>query len=329
MITRFSPRTRWLITLVTILAVGATTRGVVVRDNIKNSQLVALAKATQFKPVGMIQIDYGFGYEPIASATLITPDLIMSAGHVFDRNALFGAKRVRFVLGGQNLLIDFKTPGVVHVHPGYKAGTLVNDISVAKLHSSSSVKPAALYGGTKEKGLEGTIVGFGDTGNGTTGSVFTNTRKLAGTNTIDYVSKTLLETDFDMPNNPSKSTFGKTTPITYESTLGPGDSGGGLWTQVNGQWVVVGVNSFGEQSRGSSTEDTYGWLSGYTRVSAYISFIKQYGSPTVVGRASASVVGMAKPDPERDSTARSPRARLLRVPVHKVTVPAGSIPAKG
>ncbi len=330
MITRLPPPARvWLLALLAALAAVAPARAVVVRDNISYNKLVSLGKAGQFKAVGMIQIDYGFGYEPIASATLITPNLVMSAGHVFDKNALTGAKRVRFILGGENLRIDFQTPGVVHVHPKYNAFTLDNDISVAKLSTNSSVKPAVLYGGTKEKGQLGTLVGFGDTGNGTIGSSVTNTRKLAGTNTIDFVSKTVLETDFDMPNNPSKSTFGDKSPITYESTLGPGDSGGGLWVQVNGQWAVAGVNSFGEQSRGSSQEDTYGWLSGFTRVSAYISFIKGYGNPTVIGRGSltSGVFATAKDDAPRDSSSRSPRVRLMRVPVHKVVVHASPAPA--
>jgi len=270
-----------------------TAQAVLRCDDVPLSSYQKLGQSPQFACVGMIEIDYGAGYAPFASATLIAPNYILCAGHVFDGGALAGAQGVEFIVGGVSIPILFKQAGVVQLGPGYVnnsiTGALANDISVVKLSQNSTVSPAAVYIGRSERGKVGTMVGLGDSGTGLTGDE-DNTTRLAGQNTLDFVTKTVIETDFDSPHTRKANVFGSATPTGQEGQLGPGDSGGSLWIKVNGQWAVAGVNSFGEQGRGKLTfdylgdpiEDYYGWVSGYTRVSNYLTFLKKYVKVRVV-----------------------------------------------
>jgi secreted trypsin-like serine protease len=264
-----------------------TAQAVLRRDDVPLSSYQKLGQGPQFAGVGMIEIDYGDGYAPFASATLIAPNYILCAGHVFDGGALTGAQGVEFIVGGVSIPILFKRAGVVHLGPGYMnnpvTGVVANDISVVRLSQNSTETPAAVYSGRSERGKTGTLVGFGDSGTGLTGDE-ENTAKLAGQNVLDVVTKTVIETDFDSPHTRTTNVFGSAIPTALEAQLGPGDSGGSLWIKVNGQWAVAGVSSFGEQGRGKLTfdslgnpiEDYYGWVSGYTRVSNYLAFLKKY-----------------------------------------------------
>jgi secreted trypsin-like serine protease len=282
----------WLAALAMLGGPGQA-QGVVRRDDVPESSYTQLGQSSQFACVGMIKINYGSGYQQFASATLIASNVILCAGHVFDQNALAGATGMEFIIGGQTIPIQIKNAGVVHISPGYvnntNAGVLINDISVVKLSQNSTVTPAAIYVGKSEKGKTGTLVGFGESGTGLTGDE-NNSSRLAGQNALDVVSKSVIMTDFDSPHTKKYNTYGSATPTALEAQLGPGDSGGSLWIKVNGHWAVAGVNSFGEEGKGKLTfdaqgnpiEDYYGWLSGYTRVSNFVTFIKKYATVRVV-----------------------------------------------
>jgi secreted trypsin-like serine protease len=299
-------------------------QAVVRRDDVPLSSYASLGQSPQFQAVGMIEVNYGFGYMPFASATLIAKNYILCAGHVFDKYALGGAVGMRFILGGQTIPIQIKQAGVINIAPGYvnnpRTGALNNDISVVKLSQNSTVVPAAIYSGKSEKGKVGTMVGYGESGTGLTGDQ-DSTTKLGGHNTLDVVSKTTIETDFDSPHSTKQNDFGSATPTDLEGQLGPGDSGGALWIKVNGQWAMAGVNSFGEEGRGKLTfdgsgdpiEDYYGWISGFTRVSNYLSFIKKYVNVKVVSDTAATRTTLTD-DAENATKAVSPRARTASMP---------------
>jgi hypothetical protein len=259
--------------LAVLLVIPGGARAVVLRNDVSRTKYQALCAQKQFAPVGEIEVNFGFGYQQFASAVLVSNTMIISAGHVFDRDAELGAIAYRFVISGQVIPIKFKSSGVVTIAPGYNPVTLINDVSAAFLSKAvKGVTPATLYAGRTENGFIGTMVGFGDSGTGLTGDEF-NDSKLAGQNSIDLVNQYDLVVDFDSPTNPALSSLGSPYPLPLEAVIGPGDSGGGLFFDTNGHWVVAGVNSYGYQALGSNVSDTYGWQSGFTRVSSYVSFI--------------------------------------------------------
>ncbi|MGH8047477.1 MAG: trypsin-like serine peptidase [Chthoniobacterales bacterium] len=261
--------------------------GVVIRDDTSDSLYRRLGKKAAFSPVGRVEIDYGRGYEAIATATLYGVDRIVSAGHVFDSSSLDGAVGVRINFGrGRVAYIDFLAPGVVNVHPGYDPVTLADDVSVVFLPPTFQVRTAALYqGGRVRKNTTITFVGFGDTGTGKTGSKTYSITKRGGQNTLGnyYLGGRDFEVDFDRPGHPEYSSLGGKNPIRLESLIGPGDSGGSVWVRIGGRWQIIGINSFGEdwfpRGNGNRIQDDYGDRSGFVYLPRYYAWMNSLVSP--------------------------------------------------
>ena len=73
---------------------------------------------------------------------------------------------------------------------------------------------------------------------------------LPGDDYIDALLNTrgksrVLLSDFDNPNNASDSSWGSSTPLPLEYLIAGGDSGGGLFINVDGIDLLAGVHSFG------------------------------------------------------------------------------------
>ena len=95
------------------------------------------------------------------------------------------------------------------------------------------------------------MVGYGYGGVGSTGYDSTSAMtKRGATNVIDYASKDgkLLYTDFDSPDTAVNAIFdnplGSDDPTELEGSLAPGDSGGGLFVDVSGEYQLAGINAF-------------------------------------------------------------------------------------
>jgi len=149
------------------------------------------------------------------------------------------------------------------------------------------IDPAVRYTSDNLVGEEGVMVGYGYGGVGSTGYDSTTPMiKRGATNTIDYVGKNgkLLYTDFDSPDAAVNAIFdnplGSDDPTDLEGSLAPGDSGGGLFVDVGGEYQLAGINSFvfgsrrhhhmsrwgrwGRRPRKSISD--YGDVSGFTSV---------------------------------------------------------------
>lgn len=259
---------------------------IVRRNDVPQDTYKNLASQTQFAAVGRIDFDYGDGFQGAGSGTLIGSNKILSAGHMFDRAALDGVIGIRFVLGSTNYSISLTAANSFTVHPGYDPDTLENDLSIAFLTTSSSVTPAALFSSINLQGLTTTMVGYGMTGTGTSGSTTYDGIKRAGTNVIDLVTTKSFEVDFDNPASTTNA-LGSATATAMEAMIGPGDSGGSAWVQVNGQWGIVGVTSYGIDENESNGEDGYGDIGGFVNVASYLPWIQSFGPVTVVPEPSA------------------------------------------
>jgi hypothetical protein len=268
-------------------AVIACSFAVVRRDDTSDSLYRQLGNRAAFASVGRVDIDYGQGYQPIGTATLYGTDRVVSAAHVFDSSSLAGAVGVRINFGrGRIATIDFTTPGVVNINPGYNPQTLRNDVSVVFLPASFFVNPARIYMGRKvQRDTTVTFVGYGDTGTGLTGSKTFSIAKRGGQNTLGsyYMGGRDFEVDFDRPGQPGYSSLGGKQPLRLEGLIGPGDSGGSVWIRRGSKWQLIGINSYGldwyPRGRGNGIDDDYGDHSGFVYLPPYTAWMASLPGP--------------------------------------------------
>lgn len=241
------------------LAVGVSlmslpSLALVIRHDVADAQYLNLGAT--FTGVGQVIGNAGNG-----SGTLIADNWVLTATHVTRNNP-----NLRFVVGGNTY-----TAAQVVEKPGYASNDLPNGNDIALVRLSSAVVGAQTYGlytQQNELGQMGTIVGLGNTGNGNTGATTSSIQKRAGTNMIDLFWDARLGallTDFDSGLN-ADNLMGSAAQTALESNVAPGDSGGALFIQSNGQYLLAGVTSFFASADGFTNGD-YGDISGFTRIS--------------------------------------------------------------
>lgn len=106
--------------------------------------------------------------------------------------------------------------------------------------------------------------------------------KIAGQNVVDKINgykvngqPTVLESDMDDPTNKDCNKTGSAEPLPLEWMPGGGDSGGGLFRQVNDRWQLAGIIIGGMSTEQLSKRSYYGGVSEYTRVSCFYNWIQQ------------------------------------------------------
>jgi secreted trypsin-like serine protease len=234
---------------------------------VNDSVYTSLAAQSVYDSVGFLRWNEGAsGY--IASGTLISPEWVLTAGHVVGGTNNYGAgvSGMFFGLGsvysGTGIAATEWIPyaGWSSSNGDVWAGV---DLGLVRLSQPiTSVTPALLDFSTPLLGLLGTNVGYGRSGTGTLGMSSDPGVKRAGQNMIDArggmvttmgsgtlldldgISPTVLFQDFDHPTDLVASTMGSVTPVAKEYLIASGDSGGGLFIDVGGATKLVGVNSF-------------------------------------------------------------------------------------
>ncbi|MCZ4222914.1 trypsin-like serine protease [Pedobacter rhodius] len=252
--------------------------------------LKELASAKQFNCVGKA-IENG---KSIGSGVLISSRYVLSAAHVLmTANQMFTKKRKIDQLEPADFAFDFNgnTYQVkkITVHPdaglqGVASGT---DLMLLELEKAvPDVDFPALNTKFDELGSQVTGVGFGVSGIvSAKGSLKNEIHgvKSAGKNVVDKFSgmeingkPSLLQLDFDSPDNPSVSKMGSDKPIAFEYTPAGGDSGGGLFRMVNGKPELVGIlHSTESDMENFRKNGYYGEVSNWTRVSIFTGWIKK------------------------------------------------------
>lgn len=267
-----------------LLAVPIPQAGAVVRrDDQPDSAYRAAGNAAAFRSVGRVEVDYGGGYQALGTATLYGRDRLVSAAHVFDDDALGGARRLRINFGRAGVrTIDFRREGVINLNPNYDAFSLRNDVAVVFLPRRMNLAPARLYSGRRlslEKKIS--FVGFGNTGTGLTGSREISSVKRAGENALGRyrAGGRNFEVDFDDPFDPGANSLGDSRVMRLEGLLGAGDSGGSAWVRAGNRWRLIGINSYGEDWNADGIEDNYGDRSGFVYLPGYEKWMNSLKGP--------------------------------------------------
>ena len=242
-------------------------RAGVIRNDVNESVYTSLAAQSVYDSVGFLTWSEGTsGY--IASGTLISPEWVLTAGHVVGGTNNSGAGISEMIFG---LSSSYDGMGVSALewipYTGWSSsgGNLWNGVDLGLVRLSqpiTSVTPAQIDFSTSPVGLLGTNVGYGRSGLGTGGMTTAAGTKRAGQNMIDArggmvttmgsgtllnlngISPTVLFQDFDHPTNLVASSMGSAIPVAQEYLIGSGDSGGGLFIEVGGVTKLVGVHSF-------------------------------------------------------------------------------------
>ena len=289
-------------------------RAGVIRNDVNDSVYTSLAAQSVYDSVGFLTWSEGAsGY--IASGTLISPEWVLTAGHVVGGTNNYGAgvSGMFFGLGSA-----YSETGVVATDwipfSGWSSSNgdvwAGVDLGLVRLSQSiTSVTPALIDFSTPLLGLLGTNVGYGRSGIGSGGMSTPAGTKRAGQNMIDAqggmvttmgsgtlldlrgISSTVLFQDFDHPTDLVASTMGSVTPVAQEYLIASGDSGGGLFIDVGGVTKLVGVNSFLASlpypwdTTGANAD--YGDLAGVVSVQSFENWIF-----TVTGVPEPSVISL-------------------------------------
>lgn len=246
---------------------------------------VALANQPQFRAV--LALDAADGSEDgVGSGTWIGNDdrygYVLTAAHNFDDTSL-GDLVFRTAKG--TLLRGER----VWIHPKYaKDGDDCTGVDLALVRlrrpiGDSGPQPL-LYGGSDERRRTITFVGYGTRGIASVGEdekYNKGTDKAAAEGVVDE----------SVPNSPGAETCedagnyltvflpredgsianpagGARRPVSrLAGLLGAGDSGGSAWTQIGGEWVIVGVNVSGD---GDAKYGDHSWFARVAGARAWI-----------------------------------------------------------
>lgn len=274
------PYFRWhhaLATILTITMPVIATAGTIRHD--RSDQLYQnLASSNPYEAVGRFNWTSSSG-GGLASGTLISTEWVLTAGHVVDDPL---ATNFQFTVGGQSY-----GASEVIIHPDWNGNIQSgSDLALVRLDQSiDTVSAAQLYSGNQEVGLTTTVVGFGKTGDGFSGSYLAAGEKRAGQNLIGglgdvvgYSSQSLMA-DFDFPD---PAATGKGISLDLEYLAAPGDSGGGWFIEDQGTTYLAGVTSFGYAPDGF-VDSSYGDIMGATRIGDFLSWINSIVAPTTPG----------------------------------------------
>lgn len=218
---------------------------------------------------------------------LIAPNWVLTAAHCVDGKS---ASDIDVAVGVHDLASWSGTRIAVKSivkHPAY-VDFLANDIALLELSTASGQQPITLFSGASEQGIDPrllgqmtTVVGWG----------------LADTTTEWYFPSKLQQVNLPVvADSYCNSGYGVT--LSSSQLCGgyadakdacTGDSGGPMMLVVDGQWVHVGLVSFG-----ADCQTVYGYYGVYTRTSAFVDFIKQY-VPTASFTAAKAAAPKALP----------------------------------
>jgi secreted trypsin-like serine protease len=235
-----------------------------------------IAQGAEYPEVGNFS-NAGIG---LVSGVLIAPDWVLTAGHV---GVSLTPGTSDFNIGGETYVVS-----AVIVYPTFNGTDLQDDLSLVELSTNvANVTPASIYTGSSELTVTGVWTGFGQSGTGLTGATGNRGTLRGATNVIDafytpsnssvsLLDGTTILADFDdgtLANNTLAAEGSSPVPTSLEGSLASGDSGGGVFADIGGNTVLIGINSFIGAGNSGGSDTQYGAFMGATRVSSYSTWI--------------------------------------------------------
>lgn len=238
------------------------------------NRLDALGAASPFNAIGSLSISAdGFSY--IGSATAISPNWILTAGHNLDLNDVGSPT--------PGLSINFNLPGFgtyfassFYTCPGFSGfGNPSIQRDLGLIHLATPLPDNLLFptlSGHLQTGTQVTLAGFGRSGYGSYGytTFATLTDRRSGQNTVDTLISddqgggfaALFQYTFNAPNT------GDSLGNNVETIIGPGDSGGPALVADGSGYALAGVNTYVEGYGGK-----FGDIGGGIVLAPYVSWI--------------------------------------------------------
>lgn len=220
------------------------------------------------------------------SGTLIAPNVVLSARHC----GISAGTLVRF--GDNSNSADFTTTVQSTSLPDGNGSLLDGgDVSIHVLNANvpaNIAEPMRLIDETNELvGKVAATVGYGFNGLGSVGHQFSaDGFRWGGENVIDVYGSpansggsNIISTDFD---NSAGSTntipSSSSSPLEFEATTAPGDSGGPVLVQSGTEWVIAGV-----LSGGTTSTSVFGDISWWTGTALFRDDIEAAGGDFITG----------------------------------------------
>ena len=238
------------------------------------NRLDLLGANSQFNAIGSLSISAG-GFSYIGSATAISPNWILTAGHNLDLNDVGSPT--------PGLSINFNLPGFgsysgssFYTCPGFTGfgnPSVQNDLGL--IYLANPLPNGLLFPtltGHLQTGSQVTLAGFGRSGYGnygyTTSATLTDRR--SGQNVIDALIPdeqgggfaALFQYTFNAPN--TVDSLGNN----IETIIGPGDSGGPALVADGSGYAIAGVNTYVEGYGGQ-----FGDIGGGIVLAPYVGWI--------------------------------------------------------
>jgi hypothetical protein len=211
----------------------------------------------------------GTGFQ--GSGVLISDRWVLTAAHVAA-----GKTNGTFSVGGVNYQI-----ASAQTHPDNPPFSTTYDVGLLYLSTPvSGVEAATMIRlGAPESvlGREAVWVGHGFTGTGTSGYQ-SPTDFRAFTNVIDGLTPFAglpgpsFYADFDSPDGTGNSLSSDAAPTRLEGNVAPGDSGGGVFIEIDGSFHLAGINSY-TSGFSPGLNSRYGSLSGAANLHYFHSWI--------------------------------------------------------
>jgi hypothetical protein len=259
------------------------------------------AQEVHFEPVGRVRP--ASGGDTWGSFVLIHQAYALTSAHIFFdyqlqdsikpngyithktyRERKIPPTAFRFEIGGK----VYRSKKII-IHPEFRGG-MGPDLAVVKFSRPvKKIEPAILYDGDEELGKTGHWCGFGFGADayGKRWKGLGSTPKMAGMNALDSIaghlmqqsadqpSSMLLLADFDHPYNSKLNAMGDVKPENLEFFPSGGDSGGGVFCEIEGVWQLVGIIHATRINRFKlRTQGLYGSTCSATRVATFTEWIR-------------------------------------------------------